>query len=63
MLAPKAQYSLKDAKRYFKEHLGVGDYYADCCTRIMHGGGNGFRQNPPRKIQMMSNGESHISTM
>jgi conjugative relaxase-like TrwC/TraI family protein len=29
MLAPKAQYSLKDAKRYFKEHLGVGDYYAE----------------------------------
>jgi conjugative relaxase-like TrwC/TraI family protein len=29
MLAPKAQYSLKDAKRYFKEHLGVGDYYVE----------------------------------
>jgi conjugative relaxase-like TrwC/TraI family protein len=29
MLSPKAQYSLKDAKRYFKEHLGVGDYYAE----------------------------------
>ncbi|MGH7952161.1 MAG: MobF family relaxase [Limisphaerales bacterium] len=29
MLAPKAQYSLKDAKRYFKEHLSVGDYYAE----------------------------------
>jgi conjugative relaxase-like TrwC/TraI family protein len=29
MLSPKAQYSLKDAKRYFKEHLSVGDYYAE----------------------------------
>jgi conjugative relaxase-like TrwC/TraI family protein len=29
MLAPKAQYSLADAKRYFKEHLSVGDYYAE----------------------------------
>jgi conjugative relaxase-like TrwC/TraI family protein len=27
MLAAKAQYSLGDAKRYFKEHLCVGDYY------------------------------------
>jgi conjugative relaxase-like TrwC/TraI family protein len=29
MLAPKAQYSLADAKKYFKEHLAVGDYYAE----------------------------------
>lgn len=29
MLAPKAQYSLGDAKKYFKEHLAVGDYYAE----------------------------------
>lgn len=29
MLAPKAQYNLKDAKRYFKEHLSAGDYYAE----------------------------------
>lgn len=29
MLAPKAQYSLGDAKRYFKEHLSAGDYYAE----------------------------------
>jgi conjugative relaxase-like TrwC/TraI family protein len=29
MLAPKAQYSLGDAKKYFKEHLSVGDYYAE----------------------------------
>ena len=28
MLAPKAQYNLGDAKKYFKEHLAVGDYYA-----------------------------------
>ncbi len=27
MLAPKAQYNLGDAKKYFKEHLAVGDYY------------------------------------
>jgi conjugative relaxase-like TrwC/TraI family protein len=29
MLATKAQYSLADAKRYFKEHLSVGDYYTE----------------------------------
>ena len=29
MLAPKAQYSLTDAKRYFKEHLSVGEYYSE----------------------------------
>ena len=29
MLAPKAQYNLGDAKKYFKEHLAVGDYYAE----------------------------------
>ena len=29
MLAPKAQYNLGDAKKYFKEHLVVGDYYAE----------------------------------
>ncbi len=29
MLAPKAQYHLADAKKYFKEHLAVGDYYAE----------------------------------
>ena len=29
MLAPKAQYNLGDAKQYFKEHLAVGDYYAE----------------------------------
>ncbi|HEV2331360.1 MAG TPA: MobF family relaxase [Verrucomicrobiae bacterium] len=29
MIRPKAQYSLADAKRYFKEHLSVGDYYAE----------------------------------
>jgi conjugative relaxase-like TrwC/TraI family protein len=29
MLTAKAQYSLADAKRYFKEHLSVGDYYAE----------------------------------
>src|SRR5205809_6255314 len=25
----KAQYQLKNAKRYFEEHLNVGDYYAE----------------------------------
>ncbi|HTV39583.1 MAG TPA: MobF family relaxase [Candidatus Sulfotelmatobacter sp.] len=29
MLAAKAQYSLADAKRYFREHLSVGDYYSE----------------------------------
>ncbi len=28
MLTPKAQYSIADAKKYFREHLAVGDYYA-----------------------------------
>jgi conjugative relaxase-like TrwC/TraI family protein len=29
MLATKAQYRLANAKEYFKEHLSVGDYYAE----------------------------------
>jgi conjugative relaxase-like TrwC/TraI family protein len=29
MLATKAQYRLGDAKKYFSEHLSVGDYYAE----------------------------------
>ena len=29
MLAPKAQYNPVDAKKYFKEHLAIGDYYAE----------------------------------
>jgi conjugative relaxase-like TrwC/TraI family protein len=29
MLAPKAQFNLGNAKKYFKEHLAVGDYYAE----------------------------------
>jgi conjugative relaxase-like TrwC/TraI family protein len=29
MLATKAQYSLRDAKRYFQEHLSAGDYYSE----------------------------------
>ena len=29
MLSPKAQCSPIDAKRYFKEHLAVGDYYTE----------------------------------
>ncbi|MDQ8195654.1 MobF family relaxase [Coraliomargarita sp. SDUM461004] len=28
MLSPKAQYNLKNAKQYFRDHLQVGDYYA-----------------------------------
>ena len=27
MLTMKAQYSLRNAESYFREHLGVGDYY------------------------------------
>jgi len=29
MLTPKAQLSLRNAKEYFREHLAVGDYYAE----------------------------------
>ncbi len=29
MLTPKAQLSLRNAKEYFREHLSVGDYYAE----------------------------------
>ena len=29
MLAAKAQCCLRDAKRYFQEHLCVGDYYTE----------------------------------
>ena len=29
MLSPKTQYSLKNAKDYFEEHLCVGDYYSE----------------------------------
>ena len=29
MLAAKAQYSLQDAKKYFREQLSVGDYYSE----------------------------------
>ncbi|MDP0495332.1 MAG: MobF family relaxase [Verrucomicrobiota bacterium JB024] len=29
MLTPKAQFNLKNAKQYFREHLKVGDYYAE----------------------------------
>jgi len=29
MLSPKAQYSVGDAKKYFREHLSVGDYYTE----------------------------------
>src|SRR6266516_4866807 len=29
MLAPKAQYRVGDAKKYFREHLAVGEYYTE----------------------------------
>jgi len=29
MLAPKAQFSVGDAKKYFREHLSVGEYYRE----------------------------------
>ena len=29
MLSIKAQYNLGDAKKYFREHLRVGDYYTE----------------------------------
>ena len=41
MLAPKAQYNLGDAKKYFKEHLAVGDYYAEGQTVPGHWFGQG----------------------
>ena len=41
MLAPKAQYSLGDAKKYFKEHLSVGDYYAEGQSAAGHWVGKG----------------------
>ncbi len=41
MLAPKAQYNLGDAKKYFKEHLAVGDYYAEGQTVPGHWIGKG----------------------
>ena len=41
MLAPKAQYNLADAKKYFKEHLAVGDYYAEGQTIPGHWFGKG----------------------
>lgn len=40
MLAPKAQYILGDAKKYFKEHFSVGDYY----TQGQHVPGHWFGQ-------------------
>ncbi len=35
MLSPKAQFNLKNAKQYFREHLQVGDYYAE--ENAVHG--------------------------
>ena len=32
MIRPKAQLSLKNAREYFREHLRVGDYYAEDAT-------------------------------
>jgi conjugative relaxase-like TrwC/TraI family protein len=29
MLSPRAQYSVGDAKKYFREHLSLGDYYTE----------------------------------
>src|ERR1700679_256049 len=29
MLSPKPQLNLKSAKEYFREHLSIGDYYAE----------------------------------
>ena len=29
MLSPKTQYSLKNAREYFSEHLSTGDYYSE----------------------------------
>ncbi|AHF92702.1 conjugal transfer protein [Opitutaceae bacterium TAV5] len=34
MLSPKAQLSLRNAREYFREHLSVGDYYAEGQTIV-----------------------------
>ncbi|HKW31348.1 MAG TPA: MobF family relaxase [Verrucomicrobiae bacterium] len=41
MLAPKAQYNPVDAKKYFKEHLAIGDYYAEGQSVLGQWFGNG----------------------
>jgi ATP-dependent exoDNAse (exonuclease V) alpha subunit len=41
MLAAKAQYSLGDAKKYFSEHLCVGDYYTEGQQVLGHWFGKG----------------------
>src|ERR1700678_2759182 len=40
MLTAKAQCSLADAERYFREHLSLGDYY----TEVQHVSGHWFGQ-------------------
>jgi len=41
MIQTKIQYNLKTAKQYFREHLGVGDYYSEgrFCQADRHFGG------------------------
>jgi len=41
MLSPKAQFSVGDAKKYFREHLCVGDYYTEGQRMPGHWFGNG----------------------
>jgi len=44
MLSPKTQYSLKNAKEYFSEHLSTGDYYSEGHTTHGEWLGQGSRQ-------------------
>jgi hypothetical protein len=43
--------------------MGGGAGGGDTHSMRMRAGGGGFRQNPPRKIQMISRGESQTITM
>jgi hypothetical protein len=36
---------------------------SDFITMMIRGGGEGLRQNPPFKIQIISSGDSHTQTM
>jgi conjugative relaxase-like TrwC/TraI family protein len=44
MLSPKTQYSLKNAREYFSEHLSTGDYYSEGHTTHGEWVGQGARQ-------------------
>jgi len=37
VVTAKTQYNLKNAKKYFEEHLCVGDYYNECSESLANG--------------------------